>query len=78
MWELKWTYTESTCKTWNTSFIDWVNWSPNRWTYSKEKIDWVKKQIKNEWVDYEKARKNADRSTTSDALDKILWILDQD
>jgi len=78
MWELKWTYTESTCKTWNTSFIDWVNWSPNRWTYSKEKIDLVKKQIKNEWLDYEKARKNADRSTTSDALDKILWILDQD
>ena len=78
MGELKWTYTESTCKTRNTSFIDWINWSPNRWTYSKEKIDRVKKQIRNERVDYEKARKDADRSTTSDALDKILWILDQD
>ena len=72
-----WTYTESTCKTRDTSFIDRVNGSPSRNTYSKEKIEWVKKQIKNEQDYYENTRKNAPRSTNSDALDKILYILDK-
>lgn len=73
-----WTYTESTCKTRDTSFIDRINWSPTWETYSKEKIERVKKQIKNEEIYYENERKNAEKSTNSDALDKILWILDQD
>ncbi len=77
MWELMWTYTESTCKTRDTSFIDRVNGSPSRNTYSKEKIEWIKKQIKNEQDYYENTRKNAVRSTNSDALDRILYILDQ-
>ena len=77
MWELMWTYTESTCKTRDTSFIDRVNGSPSRSTYSKEKIEWIKKQIKNEQDYYENTRKNAPRSTNSDALDKILYILDK-
>ena len=78
MWELMWTFTEARCKTWNTSFIDWVNGSPSRGTYSKEKIELVKKQIKNRQKYYEDTRKNAERSTDSEALDKILYILDQD
>ena len=78
MWELMWTYTESTCKTWDTSFIDWVNGSPTRDTYSEEKLDLVRKQIKNEEKYYREARKNADRSTDSSNLDRILYILDQD
>lgn len=78
MWELMWTYTESRCKTRNTSFIDRVNWSPSRKTYSKEKIELVKKQIKDEENYYENTRKNAQRSTDSDVLDRILYILDQD
>lgn len=78
MWELMWTYTESTCKTRDSSFIDRVNGSPTWDTYSKEKIEWVKKQIENEKIYYDKTRKNAERSTNSDALDKILYILDQD
>jgi hypothetical protein len=77
MWELMWTYTESTCKTRDTSFIDRVNGSPSRSTYSKEKIEWIKKQIKNEQDYYENIRKNVPRSTNSDALDKILYILDK-
>ncbi len=77
VWQLMWTYTESTCKTWDTSFIDWVNGSPSWNTYSKEKIEWVKKQIKNEQDYYEKSRESATRSTNSDALDRILYILDQ-
>ena len=78
MWELMWTYTESTCKTRDTSFIDRVNGSPTWETYSKEKIERIKKQIKNEEIYYENTRKSVERSTNSDALDKILWILDQD
>lgn len=78
MWELLWTYTESTCKTWDTSFIDWVNGSPTRETYSKEKLDLIKKRIKDEETYYKNARKNATRSTNSESLDKILYILDQD
>lgn len=77
IWQLMWTYTESTCKTWDTSFIDRVNWSSSWKTYSKEKIEWVKRQIKNEQDYYEKTRENAGRSTNSDALDRILYILDQ-
>jgi hypothetical protein len=57
--------------------MDWVNGSPSRKTYSKEKIEWVKKQIKNEEDYYENIRENAERSTNSDVLDKILYILDQ-
>ena len=78
MWELMWTFSESTCKTRNTSFIDWVNGSPTRKTYSEEKLELVKKQIKAEEKYYKEARKNADRSTNSINLDKILYILDQD
>jgi len=78
MWELMWTYTESTCKTRDTSFIDRINGSPTRSTYSKEKIDLIKKQMKAEKDYYENTRKNTQRSTDSDALDKILRILDQD
>ena len=78
MGELMWTYTESTCKTWSTSFIDWVNWSPSRNTYSKEKLELVRKQIKAERAYYEKNRKSAEKSTNSKNLDRILYILDQD
>ena len=77
MWKLMWTYAESTCKTWDSSFIDRVNGSPTRNTYSKEKLEWVKKQIKNEQDYYENNRENASRSTNSDALDRILYILDK-
>lgn len=73
-----WTYTESTCKTRDSSFIDWVNGSPSWNTYSKEKIERIKKQIKNEKKYYENTRKNAEKSTDSDVLDKILYMLDQD
>lgn len=78
LWELMWTYTESSCKTRDSSFIDWVNGSPSWKTYSKEKIERIKKQIKNEKTYYENTRKNAERSTDSDALDRILYMLDQD
>ena len=78
MWELMWTFTESRCQTRDTSFIDWVNGSPTRDTYSEEKLDLVRKQIKNEEKYYREARKNADRSTNSNVLDRILYILDQD
>ena len=77
MWNLMWTYTESTCKTWEAYFIDWVNWYPNWDKSSKEKIEWIKEQIKNEQIDYENTRKNAKRSTKTDQLDKILYILDE-
>ena len=77
MGDLMWAYTESTCKTRDSSFIDWVNWSPNWDRHTKEKIEWIKKQIENEKIDYENARKNAKRSTNSDELDRILYILDK-
>ena len=78
MWELMWTYTESTCKTRDTSFIDRVNGSPTRKTYSEEKLDLVRKQIRDEKNYYNNARENAEKSTDSDVLDRILYILDQD
>ena len=78
MWKLMWTYTESTCKTRDTSFIDWINGSPTRKTYSEEKLELVKKQIAAEEAYYEDSRKNGQKSTDSDALDRILYILDQD
>lgn len=77
MWNLMWTYTESTCKTRDASFIDWVNWYPNWDKSSKEKIEWIKKQIENEQADYEKSRKDTKRSTKVDELDKLLYILDK-
>ena len=73
MWELMWSYTESTCKTWDTSFIDWINGSPTRETYSKEKLQWVRDQINNE-VNYDKWLR---RFSNSDELEKILSILDE-
>ena len=71
-WDLIWTYTEPTCKTRDTSFIDWINGSPTRETYSKEKLERVKDQI-NEERNYDKSFK---RYSTSDELDRILYILD--
>ena len=73
-----WTYTESTCESRDTSFIDRINGSPTWKTYSKEKLELIKKQIKNENKYYKDARKNETKSTNSIALDKILYILDQD
>ena len=72
MGDLMWTYIESTCKTWDTSFIDRINWSPTRETYSKEKLERVKKQIKNEQV-YDKDYR---RLLNSDSLDQILKIME--
>ena len=77
MGELMWSYTQSTCKTRDTSFIDWVNGSPTWDTYSKEKLDLIRKQIKNEEKYYKNERKKVDRSTDSEALDRILLILDK-
>ena len=77
MWDLMGTYTESTCKTWDASFIDWVNGYPYWDKSSNEKIEWIKRQIENEQADYEKARKSAKRSTKVDELDKLLYILDE-
>ena len=78
MWNLMWTYTESSCKTRDTSFIDWINGSPTRKTYSKEKLEWVRKQIQNEENYYKNARNDAERSINSSTLDRILYILDVD
>ena len=78
MWELMGTFTESTCRTRDTSFIDWINGSPSRITYSEEKLDLVRKQIKDKKIYYKNIRENAEKSTDSDVLDRILYILDQD
>lgn len=72
MWNLMWTYTESSCKPRDTSFIDWINWSPTWETYSQEKLEWVKKLIEYEQF-YDRDYK---RFTNSEALDKIMNILD--
>jgi hypothetical protein len=34
--------------------------------------------LKDEENDYNKKRKQGEKATTSDSLDRILWILDQD
>ena len=73
MWNLMWTYTESTCKTWDSSFIDWINGSPTRDTYSKEKLEWIKKQIKAE----KNYKKDYWRQISSEELNSILNILDK-
>jgi len=73
MWELMWSYTQSTCKPWDTSFIDWINWSPTRETYSKEKLERVKQQIIDQQINYDKWLR---RFSNSDELEKILNILD--
>jgi len=73
MWDLMWTYTQSSCTTWDTSFIDRINGSPTRETYSKEKLERVRKQIIDQQINYEKWLK---RFSNSDELEKILTILD--
>ena len=72
MWNLMWTFSESSCKPRDTSFIDWINWSPTRETYSEEKLQWVRKLIEYEQF-YDRDYK---RFTNSEALDKIMNILD--
>ena len=78
MWELMWIYTESTCKTRDTSFIDRVNGSPSWKTYSEEKLELVKKQMAAEERYYENTRQNGKKSIDSETLNRILYILDQD
>lgn len=73
LWKLMWTYTESSCRSWDVSFIDWINGVRSSEDYSKEKLDLIKKQIKND----NKKVKDYWRSTDSDSLDKILYILDK-
>jgi hypothetical protein len=70
---LKWSYTESTCKTRDTSFIDWINGSPTWETYSREKLEWVRRLIREE----QSYDRNFRRITNSDELDRILSILDE-
>jgi len=78
MWDLMWTYTQSSCKTRDTSLIDWVNWSPTRDSFSEEKLEWVRKQIKTEEKNYNNARKNLKETINFNApVDEILSILDK-
>lgn len=76
MWKLLWSYTESSCKTRDTSFIDWVNGSPTWDTYSEEKLEWIRDQMRKEKINYKNARNDAKISTKSDNLEQILYILD--
>lgn len=77
MWDLMWTYTQYSCKTWDTSLIDWINWSPTRDSFSEEKLEWVRKQIKTEEKNYNNARKNVKQMINSNTpTDEILSILD--
>lgn len=73
IWNLKWTYSSPTCKTRDTSFIDRINGSPTRDTYSNEKIELIKKLIKSEKI-YDV---NYDKQSYNDALDRILNILEK-
>ena len=75
MWELAWTFQQSSCKPRDVSFIDWINWVTDPLWYSREKLNLIKKQIREEENAYKK--EGNDRSTNSVYLDKILWILDE-
>ena len=71
--DLIWSYTQPTCKTRDTSFIDRINWSPTWETYSREKLEWVRDLIEAEQnydIDYH-------RPTYIDQLDEILSMLDE-
>lgn len=76
MWDLMWTFTESSCKTWDTSFVDWVYGSPTRETYSEWKLNLVKEQIESDEKKYNKDRKKIWRLENDDDLDELLYILD--
>lgn len=76
VWDLMWTFTESWCKTWDTSFIDWVYGSPTWQTYSEEKLELIKKQLKNEERSYNKDRKRIWKLSNDDDFDELLYILD--
>lgn len=77
VWDLMWTFTESSCKTWDTSFIDWVYGSPTRETYSEEKLELIKKQIKSDEKAYKKDRKKIWSLDNDDDFDELLYILDE-
>ena len=74
--DLMWTFTESSCKTWDTSFIDWVYGSPTWQTYSEEKLELIKEQIKDEEKNYKKDRKKIWKLSNDD-FDDLLYILDE-
>ena len=77
MGDLMWTYTQSSCKTWDTSLIDRINWSPTRDSFSEEKLEWIRKQIETEEKRYNKNRKNAKEIVNINApIDDILSLLD--
>ena len=76
MWDLMWTFTESSCKTWDTSFIDWVYGAPTRETYSEQKLKLVKEQIESDEKKYNKDRKKIWKIENGDDLDELLYILD--
>ena len=77
VWELMWTYTESSCKTWDTSFVDWFYGSPTRQTYSEEKLELVRKQIKSDERKYNKDRKKIWELSNDDDVDELLYLLDE-
>ena len=76
VWELRWTYTESSCKTWDTSFIDWVYGSPTRKTYAEEKLELIRKQLKSDERKYNRDRKEIWELSNNDNFDELLYILD--
>ena len=77
VWELMWTYTEYSCKTWDTSFVDWVYWSPTWQTYSEEKLELIKKQIKSDERKYNKDRKKVWELSNDDDFEELLYLLDE-
>ena len=77
VWNLMWTFTESSCKTWDTSFVDWVYGSPTRETYSKGKLDLIKDQLEYDEKKYNKDRRKIWWVENGDDLDELLYILDE-
>ena len=74
--DLMWTYTEPSCKTWDTSFVDWVYGSPTRETYSEWKLKLVKEQMESDEKKYNRDRKKIWRLENDDDFDELLYILD--
>lgn len=73
MWKLDGSYSQESCKLWESSFYNRFNWGTNKDKYYENKIKKIKQKIQDEEKYYNEIRWLSEE----EALDKIFYRLDE-
>lgn len=73
MWKLDGSYSQKSCKNWESSFKNRYNWWANKDKYYEEKLKKIKQKLENEETYYNEIKWLSEQ----EALDKIFYRLDE-